>query len=72
MEILTFDVVVNKIDTFKITREDLEQLIKDNKLDINIDNITKDDIDLIYGWIESGHIFGTHIINNTVTHYEVN
>ena len=50
---LKFTVAVNMHDTLSIPIEDIEELIGKNSLDIDINNLTQENIETIYQWVNA-------------------
>ena len=58
-KLLQFDVVVNKIETLTITFEELEKIVKDNDLNVDVNNLVQEDISTIYRTLEDANKYVT-------------
>lgn len=64
--VLVFDVAVNKTDTFTIPFKHLEKIISDNNLDIDVNNLTNADIEVIYCYTDLSYITEEDIVESQV------
>lgn len=64
--VLTFDVFVDKTETYTLTREEFDKINLENNLGLNFDNLTVNDIYFLLGFLSDEYITDT-----TTEHTEI-
>ena len=55
-KILTFDVSVDEINTYALTEVEFNEINEENKLGLDIDNLSEDDIATLYSYLSCDNI----------------
>ena len=54
--VLYFDVRKEVVDTYLLTQKEFEKINNEFELGLDVNNLTKDDFELLYDYLENKHI----------------